>query len=328
MASARREMVLMITITIGLYLSCSSSEAQLQVGFYDTICPAAEIIVREEVNKAMNSDPGIAAGLLRLHFHDCFVRGCDASVLLDSTPSNTAEKDAPPNLSLRGFEVIDNAKTRLEEACWGIVSCADILAFAARDSVELAGGLSYPIPGGRRDGRVSIAPETMGNLPPPSFDVDQLTQIFATKGFTQSEMVTLSGAHTIGVSHCSSFSSRLYSFSPTASKDPSMDPSYVSQLMQLCPQGSNNSGSLAPMDADTPNVFDTRYYTNLLENRGLFTSDQSLLSSDVTAGQVVEYSNNSDIFMNDFGAAMQKMGEIEVLTGSIGEIRFNCRVIN
>nr|CAD1835295.1 unnamed protein product [Ananas comosus var. bracteatus] len=77
-------------------------QAQLQVGFYDTLCPAAELIVRDEVQKAMNISPGAASGLLRLHFHDCFVRGCDASVLLDSTANNTAEKDAPPNTSLRG----------------------------------------------------------------------------------------------------------------------------------------------------------------------------------------------------------------------------------
>lgn len=63
-------------------------------------------------------------------------QGCDASVLLDSTANNTAEKDAIPNLSLAGFDVIDEVKTQLEKTCPGKVSCADILALAARDSVS------------------------------------------------------------------------------------------------------------------------------------------------------------------------------------------------
>ena len=146
-------------------------------------------------------------------------------MLIDSTPSNKAEKDSPANNpSLRGFEVIDNAKARVEAICKGVVSCADIVAFAARDSVELVrdtllnvlktllvnlvehiyesmtliffmqtGGLGYDVPAGRRDGKISLASDTLTNLPPPSFNVDQLTQFFSNKGFTQEEMVTLSG---------------------------------------------------------------------------------------------------------------------------------------
>lgn len=65
-------------------------------------------------------------------FINSFLQGCDGSVLLES-PTKQAEKNAFPNLSLRGFQVIDKVKTAVEEACPGVVSCADILALVARD---------------------------------------------------------------------------------------------------------------------------------------------------------------------------------------------------
>lgn len=64
-------------------------------------------------------------------------QGLDASILIKSTGTNTAERDAGPNLTLHGFDLIDTAKTAVEKICPGKVSCADILALATRDAVVL-----------------------------------------------------------------------------------------------------------------------------------------------------------------------------------------------
>lgn len=60
------------------------------------------------------------------------LQGCEGSVLLNSA-TQTAEKNAIPNLSLRGFGVIDRVKSALEKECPEVVSCADIVALVARD---------------------------------------------------------------------------------------------------------------------------------------------------------------------------------------------------
>ena len=105
-----------------------------RVGFYAKTCPRTESIVRATVAKHLSSNARIAPGILRMHFHDCFVQGCDGSILIEGADT---EKTAPPNSGIPGYNVIDDAKAQLEAACPGIVSCADILALAARDSVVL-----------------------------------------------------------------------------------------------------------------------------------------------------------------------------------------------
>ena len=117
-------------------------------------------------------------------------QGCDGSVLLDGPRS---EKTAAINAALHGFEVIDVAKAAVEKACPGVVSCADILAFASRDSVKLTGGQGWAVPAGRKDGLVSNAAEPAQELPLPSMKVDQLLPMFAKKGITAQQMVALAG---------------------------------------------------------------------------------------------------------------------------------------
>lgn len=49
-------------------------QGSLQTGFYSSTCPKAESTVRSTVEKYFNRDATVAPGLLRLHFHDCFVQ--------------------------------------------------------------------------------------------------------------------------------------------------------------------------------------------------------------------------------------------------------------
>ena len=107
-----------------------------------------------------------------------------------------AEKDAKPNKSLRGFGSVDRVKAKLEAACPGIVSCADVLTLMSRDAVVLANGPSWPVALGRRDGMASSATEAAAELPPAFGDVPLLAKIFASKGLNLKDLVVLSGAHT------------------------------------------------------------------------------------------------------------------------------------
>ncbi|CAI8591425.1 unnamed protein product [Vicia faba] len=298
-----------------------------RVGFYSSTCPKAESIVKSTVTSHVNSDSTVAPGLLRMHFHDCFVQGCDASVLV---AGSSTERTAFPNLGLRGYEVIDDAKTQLETACPGVVSCADILALAARDSVVLSGGLGWQVPTGRRDGRVSQASD-VNNLPAPTDSVDVQKQKFAAKGLNTQDLVTLVGGHTIGTTACQFFSNRLRNFTSNGAADPSIDPSFLSQLQTLCPQNSGATNRVA-LDNGSQNKFDSSYYVNLKNGRGVLQSDQALWNDASTKTFVQRYLGLRGLlgltFNVEFGKSMVKMSNIGVKTGVDGEIRKTCSAFN
>ncbi|KAL3694377.1 hypothetical protein R1sor_008028 [Riccia sorocarpa] len=309
-----------------LVLCTAICRAQLSETFYSTTCPQLLTLVQAKVAEFIAADRGVAAGLLRLHFHDCFVRGCDASVLLDS-PSNTAEKDAVPSLgSVRGISEINQVKAVIEAACPGVVSCADIITIVARDAIAATGGPTWSVPLGRRDGFISSKAEALANVPSPNDNFGQLVRNFARVGLSVQDLVILTGAHTIGRSHCAPVMRRLYNFTGVAgATDPSISPSFVTTLMQLCPQ--NQGKNLIAMDTSN-GTFDITYYVDLLANKGLFTSDATLLSNPFSLQLINTIVTTPSFFLSNFAAAMVRMGNISLLTGSAGEVRLNCSRTN
>ncbi|KAA3482557.1 peroxidase 43-like [Gossypium australe] len=319
--------VLLVTLLLAIAVSLVESQGT-RVGFYSTSCPRVESIVRSTVQSHFGSDPTIAPGLLRMHFHDCFVHGCDASILIDGPGT---EKTAPPNLLLRGYEVIDDAKTQLEAACPGVVSCADILALAARDSVVLTSGASWAVPTGRRDGTVSQASDA-ANLPGFRDSVDVQKQKFAAKGLNTQDLVTLVGGHTIGTTACQFFRYRLYNFTTTGNgADPSITAAFVSQLQALCPQNGDGSRRIG-LDTGSVNRFDNSFFANLRDGKGILESDQRLWTDASTKTFVQRFLGIRGLlgltFNIEFGRSMVKMSNIEVKAGTVGEIRKVCSKVN
>ncbi|KAI9116115.1 hypothetical protein K1719_013045 [Acacia pycnantha] len=297
---------------IGLFLllSCVPGihvSAQLSSTFYAKTCPSALALIKASVVSAVAKEARMGASLLRLHFHDCFVQA--------------SEKTAAPNAnSVRGFDVIDTIKSRLETTCPGVVSCADIVAVAARDSVVALGGTTWSVQLGRRDSTTASLSAANSNLPSPFSNLSALITAFSNKGFTAKEMVALSGSHTIGKAQCSFFRTRIYN-------ETNIDSAFAKTLQGNCPSTGGDS-NLSNLDTTTPNFFDDAYFKNLLCKKGLLHSDQQLFNGGSTDSIITAYSNNLATFRADFANAMIKMGNLSPLTGSNGQIRTNCRKVN
>ncbi|KAJ9152952.1 hypothetical protein P3X46_026456 [Hevea brasiliensis] len=285
LASPAKAAALMFVVLL-LNTAC---QAQLTSTFYQNSCPNALSTIRTSIRNS--------------------IAGCDASILLDETSSIESEKTALPNKdSARGFQVIEKAKTEVEKICPGIVSCADIIAVAARDASAYVGGPSWTVMLGRRDS--TTASRTLANSELPSFKdgLDRLISRFQS-------------SHTLGQAQCVTFRDRIYSNSTD------IDAGFASTRKRSCPSAGGDS-NLAPLDLVTPNSYDNNYFKNLIQKKGLLESDQILFSGGSTDSIVSEYSRSPATFNSDFASAMIKMGNINPLTGTAGEIRKICSAVN
>lgn len=263
------------------------------------------------------------------------MQGCDASILLDESPAgDVPEKESSANgFTLVGLRTIDLAKSTVENMCPGKVSCADILAFAARDAAVAAGLPRYEVAAGRRDGMRSNMDDLPGNFPVPGHRVPRLTELFNQRGLSQEDLVLLSGAHSIGGAHCFMFANRIYNFSQGADIDPTLDPQYAKWLRQMCPpRKPDDDPEKAPkvkFDAQTGDKLDVAYYAELLAQRGLLTSDNALIEDAQTRKMVEAFARDEKLWQQKFSVAMQKVGMLDVLIGEgKGQVRKQCRLVN
>ncbi|KAL0537655.1 hypothetical protein IC582_026638 [Cucumis melo] len=315
--SSYNKMAMALALVLLAVLMAPASSAHLSPNFYHKSCPKLLSLVRAGVRSAVAKEARMGASLLRLHFHDCFVNGCDGSILLDDTPTFLGEQTAAPNnRSVRGFNVIASIKEKIEKICPDVVSCADILTLSARDSVVALGGPSWKVKLGRRDSKTASFSDVSGAIPPQTSTLPTLINRFSTKGLSPKDLVALSGAHTIGKARCLFFKNRIYN-------ETNIDKSFAKERQRNCPRNGGDENR-SPFDFRTPNLFNNNYYKNLVEKKALLRSDQVLHDGGSTDSLVELYSHDSAAFESDFVAAMIKMGDIEPLIGLQGEIRKVC----
>ncbi|XP_074320067.1 putative peroxidase 61 [Silene latifolia] len=291
-------------------------------------CENVEAFVKHQMKKFLKKDKTITAKLLRLLYSDCMVTGCDGSILLDGVDS---EKTARQNIGLGGFVIIDKIKIVVEERCPGAVSCSDILMLATRDAVALAGGPSYIVYTGRKDGFSSKASSV--DLPSPDISMDQGLKYFSDRGLDAQDYTTLLGAHSMGKARCRYLSTRLYNYQGTGKPDPTIASSKLKELMKTCPKKKGPHEGLVYLNKDSGDKyrFTNSYYKNIMSGKGVLSVDQQLYFGNDSLQLTQEFVDpiyGFKEFKKAFALSVNRMGAYNVLTGTEGEIRRNCHRVN
>ncbi|GAV73301.1 peroxidase domain-containing protein [Cephalotus follicularis] len=252
-------------------------------------------------------------------------QGCDASILLDPSFYNIkSEMGSSKNFGIRKRRAIEDIKFILEMECPGKVSCADIIALAAKEAVAFTGGPQIQLPLGRMDSKTCSYQQANAQLPSSTISVNQLLTIFMSKGMDLEESVAILGAHTLGVGHCINIVGRLYDPQP----EDQMSFRFKALLRNICPTTIPVSNlTFVPNDI-TPTIFDNQYFKNVLMGEGLFSLDSSISQDPRTAPIVERFAGDQNYFFNIFSSAFVKLSSTNVLTDLQGEVRRICNQVN
>ncbi|KAL5996468.1 hypothetical protein ACLOJK_026547 [Asimina triloba] len=299
----------------------------LSYDFYERSCPQVEMLVQQGLESVFISDPTTPAALLRLLFHDCQVQGCDASILLDDNGGNrSSEMVSARNFGVRGRESIGMIKSMLEVACPLTVSCADIIALAAREAVAASGGPHIRVPLGRRDAVSSSYSLADASLPSADTGVDGMLQIFAAKGMSVEESVAILGAHTIGITHCINIIDQQHK--PESSDYSNLAESQTRMFLKFsCPKEIPAAKSIFVGNDLTSFAFDNQLYRDTIGGRGVLRIDSDMAVDPRTASIVQHFAIDQAYFFQAFSSAFVKLSSDGVLTGNEGGMRRSCNRI-
>ncbi|XP_076903831.1 peroxidase 21-like [Bidens hawaiensis] len=298
---------------------------ELRLNYYSQTCPNVEEIVKEQVIALYNKHGNTAVSWIRTLFHDCMVKSCDASLLLESINGIQSEKISTRNMGMRNFKYIKAIKDAVESSCPMTVSCADIVALSARDGAVLLGGPRIEMKTGRKDSKESHLAEIDASLPNHNDSMMYVLARFQSVGIDAEGTVALLGAHSVGRVHCLNIVDRLY---PTV--DPTLDPTYAEYLKGRCPHldPDPNAVEYARNDLETPMILDNMYYKNIINNKGLLLVDQQLITNPITSPFVEKMAADNDYFHEQFAKALLIMSENNPLSEEEGEVRRDCRFVN
>nr|ACN97181.1 peroxidase [Populus trichocarpa]AHL39145.1 class III peroxidase [Populus trichocarpa] len=315
----------LIFLLLPLLLQFYSGKSELQFNYYAQSCPRAEEIIKEQVIKLYNKHGNTAVSWVRNLFHDCIVKSCDASLLLETVNGIESEKASQRSLGMRNFKYVNTIKAALESECPVTVSCADIVALSARDGIVMLGGPRVEMKTGRRDSTESYGAVVEDFIPNHNDSISLVLSRFQSIGVDVEGTVALLGSHSVGRVHCVNLVHRIY---PTV--DPTMDPDYAEYLKGRCPTPDPDPQAVlyARNDRETPMILDNYYYKNLLGHKGLLMVDQQLTSDPLTSPYVEKMAADNGYFHDQFSRAVVLLSENNPLTGNQGEIRKDCRYVN
>jgi len=177
----------------------------------------------------------------------------------------------------------------------GFISNADLWALAANVATKFMGGPEVPTRFGRKDaGSHEESVESQaGRLPDGDKGIDHLREIFHPKGFTDQEIVALSGAHTVGRCH-----GDRSGFEGAWTENPlTFDNGYFKELLQKS-YANEQSAAGCPQHrhADSKTI--------------MLISDLALLTDPAFRTHVEKYAADQDAFFADYTSAMVKLQEL------------------